>query len=414
MNNQSIDILIPTYNNFEQLTQMINSIAPYRLLYPVRFIVINNGEPAMSEHPFFQHEAILMLTPEKNLGWEGALRLGLEHSDSEFVMFANDDIYLPETSKYWLSNLLRPFQHKEVGAVGPCTNVAMGQQNIFTQRPNQVTASWYQVPYLIGFCMLVRRSALDEVGGVDDTLPGGDDIDLSIRMHDKGYRMVLDASTFVWHHGFQTGTRLHGGHTTPGGWNSPEMTEKTNMALIKKHGLRKWYQCLYGQYSDVAYDATDYEGDVVRKHVTGKKVVELGVGARKTVPEAVGVDRIAKGDVIPVLGESISVADVVADVTDTLPFKDEQFDCLIARHILEHCQDTIKTLREWSRIVSIGGRLLIVVPDQSITNTIPMNPEHLVSFTPASLTSLCEAIGLKEVKAEQGYNGVSFLGVYEK
>lgn len=415
MKDQRVDILVPSMNNFQQLTEMINSIAPYQLLYPVRFIVINNGDPEMSEHPFFKHESIKVLTPGKNLGWEGALKLGLKESDSEFVMFANDDIYLPEASKHWISSLLQPFHNKEVGAVGPCSNVVMGQQNIFVQRPTQTTSSWYQVPYLIGFCMLLRRSALDAVGGVDDTLPGGDDIDLSIRLNEGDYRMVLDASTFVWHHGFQTGTRVHGSHTKPGGWNSPEMTERTNNALIRKHGLRKWYECLYGSFApEIMHDPTDYEGDVVRKHVAGDNVVELGCGGRKTVPNAVGVDRVVKGETIPVLKDFTSVADVVADVTKTLPFEDGEFDCLIARHILEHCQDTVTVLKEWSRIVKAGGRLIIAVPDQSSSNTIPMNPEHLVSFTPDSLQSIAELIGLKELSREQGYNDVSFTAVYEK
>ena len=92
------------------------------------------------------------------------------------------------------------------------------------------------IPYLIGFCLLVRRSALDEVGGIDSTLPGGDDIDLSIRLRQAGYTLVCDRHSFVYHYGYRTGERVHGDRTVPGGWNSPQMIQATANALIAKHG----------------------------------------------------------------------------------------------------------------------------------------------------------------------------------
>jgi ubiquinone/menaquinone biosynthesis C-methylase UbiE len=116
---------------------------------------------------------------------------------------------------------------------------------------------------------------------------------------------------------------------------------------------------------------------------------------------------------IPTLAsDNISVADVIADVSKPLPFKDGEFDALIARHIFEHIQNPITTLREWKRVVKPGGRLLIVVPDQGVSHTIPMNPEHVHSYTLESLTDLANAVGLELVASETGYNGVSLLAVF--
>ncbi len=419
MNDQKIDIIIPTWNNFDQLAQMVMSVTLYRGIYPMHLIIVNNGEPEMSDLPFFDHPDITVLTPGENLGWEGALKLGLEHSKSEFVMFANDDIYIPECSKTWISKLLQPFHDSSVGAVGPATNVAMGPQGIFNQRNQQAGNGLYQVPYLIGFCMLLRRSALDKAGGVDDSLPGGDDLDLSMRLIDAGYRLILDASTFVYHWGFSTGTRVYGNHTKPGGWNSPEMGEKTNQALIRKHGLKRWHQCVYGQFTSMDYQIGNFEGDVegdlVRSLITGNKVVELGVGGNKTVKGSIGVDEVPKGEVIPILSyNTISEADVVADVTEPLPFKDGEFDTLIARHILEHCQDTLKTLRQWAKVVQSGGKIFVVVPNQQEGSTIPMNPEHLHSFTPESIKNLAEAAGLQVLEVMTHYNLVSLCMLAQK
>ena len=261
--------------------------------------------------------------------------------------------------------------------------------------------------------------ALEEAGGVDDTLPGGDDIDLSIRLRDAGYALVVRKDIFVWHHGFQTGERLNGTSDKPGGWNSQEMSDNTNMALIKKHGLQKWMNTMYPWMAsetqlkaDELIDA-DQEGKLCKEYIKGKVIADIGCGAKKTVPEAVGIDQIPKDEEIPNIYEK-SQADVVADITKTLPFDDNYFDTIISRHSLEHCVDIISTLKHWIRVLKPGGRLIIAVPDESAEVTINLNPEHVHVFTPESLQVVLSLLGLKKVTVLVGYNTSSFLAVYEK
>jgi predicted SAM-dependent methyltransferase len=141
--------------------------------------------------------------------------------------------------------------------------------------------------------------------------------------------------------------------------------------------------------------------------------VDLGCGHKKTIPEAIGVDLIPKGEEIPNIYQN-SVADVVADVQNKLPFEDNSVDTIIARHILEHCIDSINTLKKWIRILKPGGRLIIAVPDESAEVTINLNPEHVHVFTPKSLQTILDSLGLKKIKVLSGYNSSSFLTVYEK
>lgn len=234
-----IDIIIPTWNNREYLEPCLTSLMNHRTPKTYKVIVVNNGDKRTVDW-IPQDNELTVIQSEKNGGWEGGLKLGLEHSKSEYVIFMNDDTYIPLSSRLWVPTLLKEFDDLKVGAVGPSSNVVMGSQNVFLNTP-----SIFPVNYLIGFCMMVRREALDKVGGVDDTLPGGDDLDLSIRLRKEGYKLLANKEAFVYHHGFKSGTRLVGDHNTNGGWNSYEMLEKTNLALIKKHGLKAWYECLY-------------------------------------------------------------------------------------------------------------------------------------------------------------------------
>ena len=263
---KTIDIIIPTWNNERQLIDCVNSILTLNLLYPVQVIIVNNGSDQLKQEKYLmENKQILFLQTEHNLGWEGGLKLGLEHSKSEFVVFMNDDTFVPEFSRYWIRDLLQPFRDPLVGAVGPASNVVMGKQNIFMNNEG-FWSGYYSVSFLVGFCIMLRREALDKVGGVDDTLiDGGDDIDLSIRLKDKGYRLVANNNVFIWHFGFQTGVKIHGGPERAGGWNSIEKTTKTNIGLIRKHGLKRWFNCLYGQPEKYAADSEDKEGNFVEK-----------------------------------------------------------------------------------------------------------------------------------------------------
>ena len=145
----------------------------------VRIIVVNNG--AKESVPILG-PGIEVIHAGKNLGWEGGLKLGLEKSDSEFVLFCNDDIVIPQSSFLWLENMLQHFGNPKCLAVGPASNCVMGLQSIFWD----TGVASFKTTYLIGFFMLVRRSALELAGGIDDELPGGDDLDLSIRLRKAG------------------------------------------------------------------------------------------------------------------------------------------------------------------------------------------------------------------------------------
>lgn len=375
-------------------------------------IIVNNGKQDI-ERVFGNVPGIKILNPGTNLGWEGGLELGLKESDSPFVVFQNDDTFLTPGGVHFYQRLLTLFQNDNVAAVGPVTTCAAGVQSIYHPNCPRVPL---EVSYLIFFTVMVRRKHLEAVGGIDSTLPGGDDFDLSIRLRKAGYNLVVTPGAFLIHHGFKTGTRVKGDNNVSGGWNSIEMSDRTNKFLIQKHGFRTWWETISGlKYNMETTKSDDLEGNLVRSFVNGdQRVAELGCGANKTIERAIGIDRVPKGEVIPHLGGALSVADIVADVGQPLPIEDNSQDVLIARHILEHIPNEIKTLRNWKKAIRIGGKLILAVPDERVTASIPLNPEHCRIYTQESLKDTMELLGFKELKSESSNNGVSFVGCYER
>lgn len=57
------------------------------------------------------------------------------------------------------------------------------------------------------------------------------------------------------------------------------------------------------------------------------------------------------------------VGDVVGNMEEGLPFKDESFTEILASHVLEHIHDLRKLKRELHRVLERGGVLGVVVPD---------------------------------------------------
>lgn len=408
---KAISIVIPTFNNPEYLNPCVDSIIKTGILNDLAELkIVNNGKQNIKE-VFGWHPAIEVYEPGENLGWEGGLDYAIKRTDTPFLCFQNDDTFLPSVSSLFYQRLLTRFANPNVAAVGPSTTVAAGLQSVY--HPNAPRTA-IEVAYLIFFTVMVRRSHLEAVGGIDTTLPGGDDLDLSIRFRKAGHHVVLDPAAFIIHHGFKTGTRVRGDSNRDGGWNSPQMTDRTNQYLIRKHGFKDFI----GLWSGLNYEKgndSDLEGDIVRSLINGEEnVLELGCGGKKTVEKAIGIDRVAKGQPIPHLPGTVSVADIIGNVEDPLPIEPGTQDAIIARHILEHCIDSVGTVNRWKSVLRPGGKLIVAVPNETITASIPLNFEHVHAFTPESLRSLMGACGLREVKSLDSGNGVSFVGCYER
>jgi O-antigen biosynthesis protein len=404
-----VTIVIPSFNNWTYLSGCLESLMLHQSTPGLfKVVVINNGDAGSI--PEIKCPDVKVVDAGSNLGWEGGLKLGLAYCDTEFVVFMNDDTYIPMSSAGWCWMLMNAFSDPKVGAAGPSSNCVMGPQNIFSASVYE----FMETKFLIGFCMMVRRKALEEAGGIDDSFPNhGDDIDLSMRLRKAGYKLVVNRYVFVYHHGFKTGAREFGS-----GWNSVEQTEATNQWLIKKHGLKAFWDTMASPVCEPSVKARpeeeDTEGKTIRAIPLFGKILELGCGPQKTIPGSVGLDIVSPGDEIPGLVNRRSCADIVADLKEPLPVEPETYDVIVARHILEHLVDPLASLRDWSKALKHGGQLVIAVPDQDLRNTIPMNYQHVHCFTRNSMKTLAEASGLKVVDMLDPKNRISFIAVLSK
>ena len=115
-----------------------------------------------------------------------------------------------------------------MGATVPTSNFVMGYQHFLADLEAKLNIT----SCVSGMCLLTKRSIIEEVGMLDSDLPGGDDIDFSIRLRKLGYQLGIRADVFIYHFGSLTGRAMHGDL-----WNSQNYSDTVNKAIIDKHGL---------------------------------------------------------------------------------------------------------------------------------------------------------------------------------
>lgn len=398
-----LTIAIPTFNNFQQLGWCLNSLF-LNVEFPYKITLIDNGcngdVKRYIENISFGD--LKVLEPNENLGWMRAINLAADTCSTPYFAMMNDDVvFIPGQKEFWRV-LCHNLADDNVGAVGPCSNFIAGNQSLMQMDTPLV----FNASFLIGMCMVTRLATFKEVGMLDPALPGGDDLDFSIRLSDAGYDLRVDRTAYLHHIGQQTGRRVHGE-----GWDSKWMQEVTINALIAKHGVRKWYECYKAGWNEIPAIMDKLEIDDEEKwyrtqikELDGLEGLNIGCGNNR-LEESHGVDVRRNGDVSGAgKQKGLEVdSDIVADATN-LPLQNCTKDYIIAGHVLEHIVNPIATLREWRRVLKPGGKLMLTVPNHRQIDTMIIDHTHLHAFDVKSVWDTVTSAGFENVEsAEDGF-----------
>lgn len=101
---------------------------------------------------------------------------------------------------------------------------------------------------------------------------------------------------------------------------------------------------------------------------------------------------------------------IEAEATNLLPVKTQMYEYLLSCHQLEHCANPIKALYEFFRVMKVGGKLLLVLPNKLFTfdHQRPFTElKHLLDdyhnqIDESDLTHFDEIIRLHDLKMDPG------------
>ncbi|MFA6064103.1 MAG: class I SAM-dependent methyltransferase [Gallionella sp.] len=87
----------------------------------------------------------------------------------------------------------------------------------------------------------------------------------------------------------------------------------------------------------------------------------------------------------------IASVDVIASA-DRLPFRDDQFDCVLCTEVLEHVPDPVRVLEEFNRVLKPGGKVVLTTP---WFNPIHEAPHDYYRYSPFAFDYLARRLGFR-------------------
>jgi GT2 family glycosyltransferase len=220
-NKNPISIILPVYEGLDETIACIESVLSHTE-GEYRLILIDDCSPAKAVWPTLRsyadtHEHIEAYHNAENLSWSGSINKGIQLAAADVILLNSDTLVTPG----WLNKLREAaYSRPNVASVTPLSNSAgpfsvpvKGGGNIIPPELsiNDIAALIEKysprlrplVPTGHGFCMLVTRQCLDNVGLMDESkFPRGygAEVDFCLRASQKGFVHLIDDQTYIYHH----------------------------------------------------------------------------------------------------------------------------------------------------------------------------------------------------------------------
>lgn len=172
---------------------------------------------------------VVVVRDTRPFNFAATANLAVEHSTGSVVVLLNDDTEV--VSENWIERLVALTAPDDVGAVGVRLLYGDGRlqhggvvarngsaDHLHHGYPgdtvghHRLIASTANLLAVTGAVLAVRRDRWDTVGGMNERLPlNYNDVDLCLRLSDRGWRTVFDGDTTLTH--LETSSRPHGSET---------------------------------------------------------------------------------------------------------------------------------------------------------------------------------------------------------
>ena len=204
------DIAIPVWNKKELTERCLNSILS-NTAFPYRIVLIDNAsreftkkylESVAAQNP----ERIKLIVNKENLGNSTAGRQGMEYSDAAYVCILDNDTIV---CKNWLTEMVKIAEMlNNIGIINPSSNTfglrkkkdeSLKDFASCLQKEN--SGKYVEIGTAVGFCYLVKRNVINEIGYWDERFTPGyfEDTEYSMRAKKKGYKSVTASGAYVYH-----------------------------------------------------------------------------------------------------------------------------------------------------------------------------------------------------------------------
>jgi len=213
-------IVILTRNQLEYTRQCVDSIRA-RTPEPIELIFVDNGSTDGTLEYLRALPESFVIENGRNLGFGGGCNQGMGVARGERILLLNNDVIVTDG---WLAALHRELDlHPATGITGPRSNRIIGSQQVDDvcydeEHPGEDLVAWSRswcaehagqsrtIMRAVGFCMLIERAVIEQIGGFDLRFGLGnfEDDDICLRAQVAGFEIRIVEDSFVHHFGSRT------------------------------------------------------------------------------------------------------------------------------------------------------------------------------------------------------------------
>lgn len=217
-----VDVIVPVFGKVFAVRRCLESVLSADRSVPGRLLVIDDASPDRETRAYLDGlsgaGAIELTRHEHNRGFVATANAGMRKSEADVILLNSDT----EVHGDWIRRMQRcAYRDECVATVTPFSNhaticsypwlgwsggvpegVSVAELDGMFARANAARSA--ELPTGIGFCMLIRRACIDEVGMFDEARFGrgyGEENDFCQRAVRAGWKNMLCADTFVFHEG---------------------------------------------------------------------------------------------------------------------------------------------------------------------------------------------------------------------
>ncbi|WP_299770884.1 glycosyltransferase [uncultured Pseudoteredinibacter sp.] len=216
-----VDIIIPVYRGLEETIRCIEAAKLSLSFDGVRLIIVDDASPEEKISAYCRKQSTIknieLISNTQNLGFVASVNKAMRSTDRDVVLLNSDTIVCND----WLCRIqASSYRSNEIATATPLSNNASICsvpliENLYVhgefplERIDNVAAKvnksvLVDVPTGVGFCMYIKREALELVGYFDEDSFGkgyGEENDFCMRCLDHGLRNIMAQDVFVHHEG---------------------------------------------------------------------------------------------------------------------------------------------------------------------------------------------------------------------
>lgn len=224
---ERISVVIPSKDQWETLKACLDSIREKTTYPDYEIIVVENNSREPETFEYYKtidgRDNIRVITWDKPFNYSAINNFGIRHASGQYVICLNNDIQV--ITGGWMEELLGVCQREEVGVVGAKlyypddtiqhAGIVVGiggiAGSLFVGMKRERSGYLHKASLMqdlsavTAACMMVKKKAFEEAGGFEEKLAVAfNDVDLCLKIREKGYLVVYDPYVEMYHYESKT------------------------------------------------------------------------------------------------------------------------------------------------------------------------------------------------------------------